>query len=122
MEETAKLESSKEVMCQSVDAMFPSSTTNGVDNIQDSHKFATKVGHSSEIVHTSSAVSREEQVLSTRKGTENSYVWYVCYGSNMWLPRFMCYIQGGQVHWRKNLSIYTKPRLESLWILCLIPT
>ncbi len=114
MEETAKLESSKEVMCQSVDAMFPSSTTNGVDNIQDSHKFATKVGHSSEIVHTSSAVSREEQVLSTREGTENSYVWYVCYGSNMWLPRFMCYIQGGQVHWRKNLSNLYKTQTRVL--------
>ncbi|CAK9231555.1 unnamed protein product [Sphagnum troendelagicum] len=116
---SSKLESSKEVMCQSVDAMFPSSTTNGVDNIQDSHKFATKVGHSSEIVHTSSAVSREEQVLSTREGTENSYVWYVCYGSNMWLPRFMCYIQGGQVEGMVDCCIGCRdpsPPLASLWL------
>jgi len=24
-------------------------------------------------------------------------VWYASYGSNMWKPRFICYIQGGQV-------------------------
>lgn len=32
------------------------------------------------------------------EGVELSkYVWYACYGSNVWKPRFMCYIQGGQV-------------------------
>lgn len=25
------------------------------------------------------------------------YVWYASYGSNMWNPRFLCYIEGGQV-------------------------
>ncbi|KAJ7299256.1 hypothetical protein O6H91_Y266500 [Diphasiastrum complanatum] len=25
-----------------------------------------------------------------------TYVWYAAYGSNMWKPRFMCYIHGGQ--------------------------
>ncbi|KAK9107258.1 hypothetical protein Syun_023269 [Stephania yunnanensis] len=24
-------------------------------------------------------------------------IWYACFGSNMWMPRFLCYIQGGQV-------------------------
>lgn len=24
-------------------------------------------------------------------------VWYASFGSNMWKPRFLCYIQGGQV-------------------------
>jgi hypothetical protein len=32
----------------------------------------------------------------------------------MWLPRFMCYIQGGQVHWRKNLSNLYKTQT---WVL-----
>lgn len=29
-------------------------------------------------------------------------VWYASFGSNMWKPRFLCYIEGGQV----NLVIY----------------
>ncbi|KAG5247347.1 histone deacetylase [Salix suchowensis] len=24
-------------------------------------------------------------------------IWYACFGSNMWKPRFLCYIEGGQV-------------------------
>ena len=27
-----------------------------------------------------------------------AYVWYACYGSNMWKDRFLCYLQGGQVN------------------------
>lgn len=48
-----------------------------------------------------------EMVLGTRVGRlddadhegadVSKYVWYACYGSNVWKPRFMCYIQGGQV-------------------------
>lgn len=29
-------------------------------------------------------------------------VWYASYGSNMWKPRFLCYIQGGQVKMTSN--------------------
>ncbi len=36
--------------------------------------------------------------------TESSHVWYACYGSNMFMPRFMCYIEGGQVRLRINQS------------------
>ena len=25
-------------------------------------------------------------------------IWYATFGSNMWKPRFLCYIQGGQVN------------------------
>lgn len=25
-------------------------------------------------------------------------VWYASYGSNMWLPRFLCYVSGGKVN------------------------
>lgn len=28
---------------------------------------------------------------------ESSHIWYACYGSNMYKPRFMCYIEGGKV-------------------------
>jgi len=28
---------------------------------------------------------------------ESSHVWYACYGSNLYRPRFMCYIEGGKV-------------------------
>eukprot|EP01018_Ginkgo_biloba_P014008 Gb_00466 [translate_table: standard] len=27
----------------------------------------------------------------------STYIWYASYGSNMWKPRFLCYIEGGQV-------------------------
>ncbi|MQL98803.1 hypothetical protein Taro_031515 [Colocasia esculenta] len=29
-------------------------------------------------------------------------IWYGSYGSNMWKPRFLCYIEGGQVEGMKN--------------------
>ena len=45
-----------------------------------------------------SATGVGEQDGAHHEGSESSkYVWYACYGSNVWKPRFMCYIQGGQV-------------------------
>ncbi|CAN8264847.1 unnamed protein product [Cochlearia groenlandica] len=32
-------------------------------------------------------------------------VWYASYGSNMWKPRFLCYIQGGQVEGMKKACV-----------------
>ncbi|KAJ6396423.1 hypothetical protein OIU77_021456 [Salix suchowensis] len=29
-------------------------------------------------------------------------IWYACFGSNMWKPRFLCYIEGGQVDGMKK--------------------
>lgn len=47
---------------------------------------------------TFSATGVGEQIGADHEGSESSkYVWYACYGSNVWKPRFMCYIQGGQV-------------------------
>ncbi|OAY72753.1 Histone deacetylase 5 [Ananas comosus] len=32
-----------------------------------------------------------------RSALLETYVWYASYGSNMWRPRFLCYIEGGKV-------------------------
>lgn len=37
------------------------------------------------------------------------FVWYGTYGSNMWTPRFLCYIRGGQVYssiWSSSLIFF----------------
>lgn len=35
-------------------------------------------------------------------------VWYASYGSNMWKPRFLCYIEGGKVcsHFHEKPSVF----------------
>ncbi|XP_062188769.1 histone deacetylase 5-like [Phragmites australis] len=35
--------------------------------------------------------------VTWRSVLSRTYVWYSSFGSNMWKPRFMCYIQGGKV-------------------------
>jgi len=97
IEETTKPGLSKEVKGQSMDAIVLTSTTNGVDNDEKGYNVATEVAHSSEIVHPSSVGSSKGKTFAASEGIETHYVWYACYGSNMWLPQFMCYIQGGQV-------------------------
>ncbi|KAJ4713181.1 Histone deacetylase [Melia azedarach] len=45
-------------------------------------------------------------------------VWYATFGSNMWKPRFLCYIEGGQVEGMKKSCSGTKDRTlpkETLW-------
>ncbi|XP_023633606.1 histone deacetylase 5 isoform X1 [Capsella rubella] len=45
-------------------------------------------------------------------------VWYACFGSNMWKPRFLCYIQGGQVDGMKKAcvgSMDKSPPKEIVW-------
>ncbi|XP_040381717.1 histone deacetylase 5 isoform X1 [Oryza brachyantha] len=44
----------------------------------------------------STAVSKEIPSLSWRSELSKVYVWYASFGSNMWTPRFLCYIQGGK--------------------------
>lgn len=39
---------------------------------------------------------------SWRLTLSSVYVWYASYGSNMWNPRFLCYIEGGQVEGMAN--------------------
>jgi len=52
---------------------------------------------------TFSATGVGEQIGADHEGSESSkYVWYACYGSNVWKPRFMCYIQGGQEEGMSN--------------------
>lgn len=37
------------------------------------------------------------------------FIWYGSYGSNMWTPRFLCYISGGQVYsttWSSSLNLF----------------
>ncbi len=98
IEETTKPGLNKEVKGESMDAIVLTSTTNGVDNDEKGYNVATEVAHSSEIVHPSSVGSSKGKTFAASEGIETHYVWYACYGSNMWLPQFMCYIQGGQVH------------------------
>ncbi|XP_010456940.1 PREDICTED: histone deacetylase 5 [Camelina sativa] len=45
-------------------------------------------------------------------------VWYASFGSNMWKPRFLCYIQGGQVEGMKKAcvgSMDKSPPKEIVW-------
>ncbi|KAK9669127.1 hypothetical protein RND81_13G111200 [Saponaria officinalis] len=45
-------------------------------------------------------------------------VWYATYGSNMWSPRFLCYIQGGQVEGMQKScsgSMDKSPPKDVLW-------
>ncbi|XP_044477204.1 histone deacetylase 5 [Mangifera indica] len=45
-------------------------------------------------------------------------VWYASFGSNMWKPRFLSYIQGGQVEGMKKAcsgSMDRNPPKETLW-------
>uniref|UniRef100_A0A0A8YM31 Rpd3 n=1 Tax=Arundo donax TaxID=35708 RepID=A0A0A8YM31_ARUDO len=41
-------------------------------------------------------VSKRISDLSWRSVLSRTYVWYASFGSNMWKPRFLCYIQGGK--------------------------
>lgn len=56
--------------------------------------------------NVSSDLSSSEEASGAGDIVEPSYMWYACYGSNMWRPRFMCYIQGGKV------CIYTSADCE----------
>ncbi|KAL1215106.1 Histone deacetylase 5 [Cardamine amara subsp. amara] len=45
-------------------------------------------------------------------------IWYASYGSNMWKPRFLCYIQGGQAEGMKKAcvgSMDKSPPKEIVW-------
>ncbi|KAK9116471.1 hypothetical protein Sjap_015418 [Stephania japonica] len=45
-------------------------------------------------------------------------IWYACFGSNMWMPRFLCYIQGGQVEGMQKPcpgSIDKRPPEDIIW-------
>lgn len=43
------------------------------------------------------SVDENSPICPRSNGGNNMYIWYASYGSNMWKPRFMCYLEGGQV-------------------------
>jgi len=64
-------------------------------------------------------LSSAEEALPDNSGEESGYIWYLCYGSNMWKPRFMCYISGGQVEGMSRACQGcrdTTPPLASEWL------
>lgn len=50
-----------------------------------------------DVADTVDDLSIAEEALPDNSGEESGYIWYLSYGSNMWKPRFMSYISGGQV-------------------------
>jgi hypothetical protein len=44
--------------------------------------------------------------LTWRSALSKVYVWYASFGSNMWKPRFLCYIEGGKVKLKTHRLIY----------------
>jgi histone deacetylase 6 len=41
-----------------------------------------------------------------RSALSKVYVWYASFGSNMWTPRFLCYIEGGKVMLKTHRFLY----------------
>ncbi|XP_024395263.1 histone deacetylase 5 isoform X2 [Physcomitrium patens] len=69
--------------------------------------------------NVSSDLSSSEEASGAGDIVEPSYMWYACYGSNMWRPRFMCYIQGGKVEGMSRTCIGCRdksPPLASEWL------
>ncbi|XP_048137753.1 histone deacetylase 5 isoform X4 [Rhodamnia argentea] len=61
---------------------------------------------------------RESASVSWRSDLSNIDIWYATFGSNMWKPRFLCYIEGGQVDGMQKLcsgSMDKRPPKEILW-------
>lgn len=55
---------------------------------------------SSEKFHNALALMPDNNVddcIPWRSVLSNTEVWYGSYGSNMWKPRFLCYVEGGKV-------------------------
>ena len=50
-------------------------------------------------------------------------IWYASFGSNMWKPRFLCYIEGGKVD-GMGVSCFgshdTSPRRGTMWKMCVM--
>lgn len=83
-------------------------TTDGTQKLKslESELHVTIVDEESVLSASSSKDQNESTVVlaesnvnacSWRLNFSSIYVWYACYGSNMWNPRFLCYIEGGQV-------------------------
>ncbi|XP_048137743.1 histone deacetylase 5-like isoform X3 [Rhodamnia argentea] len=63
-------------------------------------------------------VLAESASVSWRSDLSNIDIWYATFGSNMWKPRFLFYIEGGQVDGMQKLcsgSMDKRPPKEILW-------
>ncbi|EMS64604.1 hypothetical protein TRIUR3_22713 [Triticum urartu] len=65
------------------------------------------------------AATRIYDLLFTwRSALSKVYVWYASFGSNMWKPRFLCYIEGGKVD-GMSISCFgshdTSPPRGTMW-------
>uniref|UniRef100_A0ACD5ULW2 Uncharacterized protein n=1 Tax=Avena sativa TaxID=4498 RepID=A0ACD5ULW2_AVESA len=78
----------------------------------DQDNLATKKTSSCTTVERSPADSTWRSALS------KVYVWYASFGSNMWKPRFLCYIEGGKVD-GMSISCFgshdTSPPRGTMW-------
>uniref|UniRef100_A0A0E0LN00 histone deacetylase n=1 Tax=Oryza punctata TaxID=4537 RepID=A0A0E0LN00_ORYPU len=98
----------------------------------DEDKIETKTTSSNVTVEHSSTDSAEPQndgsatvskgisslSFTWRSELSKVYVWYASFGSNMWTPRFLCYIQGGKAE-GMNIPCFgshdTSPPRGSMW-------
>ncbi|ESQ31827.1 hypothetical protein EUTSA_v10003787mg [Eutrema salsugineum] len=79
--------------------------------------------HTHEILDQMSKLNIENHQVDTvspswRTNLAKVDVWYASFGSNMWKPRFLCYIQGGQVEGMKRAcvgSMDKSPPKEIMW-------
>ncbi|CAG7860283.1 unnamed protein product [Brassica rapa] len=64
------------------------------------------------------AMAGDSETASWRSDLAKVDVWYASFGSNMWKPRFLCYIQGGQAAGMKKACVGAMdktPPKETTW-------
>ncbi|CAN7024431.1 unnamed protein product [Brassica oleracea var. botrytis] len=64
------------------------------------------------------ATAGDSETASWRSDLSKVDVWYASFGSNMWKPRFLCYIQGGQAAGMKKACVGAMdktPPKETTW-------
>lgn len=55
-----------------------------------------------------------------RSALLETYIWYASYGSNMWRPRFLCYIEGGKVYFFVSETFYYPRFFRLSCIICFL--
>jgi len=58
--------------------------------------------------------------LAWRSDLSITDVWYASFGSNMWGPRFLCYVQGGKVKFKTQCFFHGALVPLSVWSACLM--
>nr|XP_009394771.1 PREDICTED: histone deacetylase 5-like isoform X1 [Musa acuminata subsp. malaccensis] len=65
------------------------------DQVQEEESLsASEASHDAELVTSNEIV---DGYITWRSLLSKVEVWYASFGSNMWMPRFLCYIEGGKV-------------------------